>query len=383
MELTLIKSSSQQLLEAQQAIEKLSARKNLTDMLQGVKPVHEALEAIRKATEFPRSQIEEAIKSATLARAMLYDEEAIKRIEAHTHTFTKAHELAAQATAAAHIPADLLRKLEEQNSPWIKAVKSPKLWGDAYDLYKQFQIATARVAETRIGDYIRFSDPLRTGIIDTLSHFGNSYAELWKKLQKTQYELTEFEPIVFEAPPIEIYQSASLLKTFTRRVEDGSFLGLEEAESTLHDIASGVEIQLVELEPKLLKLYRGAKRALNKPGYDSTRHFAASLRELITHTLHLLCPDEEFHCWNTNADLVHNGRPTRQGRLIFICRSISERKFVKFVQADVKATLEFIDLFHEGTHAIEPSFTGVQLQAMLRRAEGLLSYLIEVGLKRS
>jgi len=132
---------------------------------------------------------------------------------------------------------------------------------------------------------------------------------------------------------------------------------------------------------RLLGLYRGAKSALKKSAPDSARHFAISLRELISHTLHLLSPDDEFSSWNRDSSLIHKGKPTRKGRLLYICREVTKGTYTKFVNADVDVTVKFINLFHEGAHSLESSFTEEQRRAMLRRAEGLLSYLIEIGFR--
>ena len=108
-----------------------------------------------------------------------------------------------------------------------------------------------------------------------------------------------------------------------------------------------------------------------------------SLRELVTHTIHKLAPDKKAVKYlKTLGDVeeyLDEGRPTRRGRILYICREIEMGNFSKFVNADAKSTLAFIDLLQEGTHSLEMPYSAPQLTALLSRAEGLLSFLIDVS----
>ena len=107
------------------------------------------------------------------------------------------------------------------------------------------------------------------------------------------------------------------------------------------------------------------------------------LGELITHAIKKLAPDQEvLEYINESIDkqgYMSKGRPTRRGRLKYICRKIDMDGYSTFLNADTTAALGFIDLLQEGTHSLEKPFSQTQMKALLNRAEGLISFLIDVG----
>ena len=52
--------------------------------------------------------------------------------------------------------------------------------------------------------------------------------------------------------------------------------------------------------------------------------------------------------------------------------------YEKFLAKDIAGMLELIDLFQQGTHGIEPSFTEHQLHALRFRVESALRFLLEI-----
>jgi hypothetical protein len=170
-----------------------------------------------------------------------------------------------------------------------------------------------------------------------------------------------------------MYRATDLAYTTSvdERDQEPATLDLEQGDE--------LEVLLAKIDPNFSQLLRGAKYAMNANHPDRIRHFAASLRELITHVLHKIAPDEAVKSWSNEPQHLHDGKPTRRARILFICREIQTPKMSKFLEEDVKSTLSFIDLFQEGTHAVQPSFNDKQIKAMLLRAEGLLRYLIELA----
>ena len=130
------------------------------------------------------------------------------------------------------------------------------------------------------------------------------------------------------------------------------------------------------LDPSLIKLWRGANQALNLKNPDAVRHFATSLRELLTHVIHKLSPDDEVKNWSTSPKHFHNGKPTRRARLLFICKGINHGPFSTFLEKDIDALLACIDIFQEGTHAINVPLKISQLEALKNRAGSSLRLLI-------
>jgi len=52
---------------------------------------------------------------------------------------------------------------------------------------------------------------------------------------------------------------------------------------------------------------------------------------------------------------------------------------MRFVEKDISAILEFLDLIQGGTHAIVISYTSAQLAALKMRMDGSLRFLISVS----
>jgi hypothetical protein len=131
--------------------------------------------------------------------------------------------------------------------------------------------------------------------------------------------------------------------------------------------------------PDLVELLEGARAAFASRGPDYVRHFTTSLRELFTHVLHRLAPDEGMRAWTTAPEDFHQGRPTRAARLRYACQAIDDDRFKDFVKKDVAAVVSFLGLFQGGTHEVTSSYTAAQLRALMARMEGVLHLLLVVS----
>jgi hypothetical protein len=109
-----------------------------------------------------------------------------------------------------------------------------------------------------------------------------------------------------------------------------------EIEEILDESADAIESRLAALSQGLVETYRGGMTALERGGPDWQRHSMVSFRELSTHVLHLLAPDDEV-IPNASADDLHNGRPTRRARLNHIFIQASGSSIASFYEADREA----------------------------------------------
>jgi len=135
---------------------------------------------------------------------------------------------------------------------------------------------------------------------------------------------------------------------------------------------------LPKLNPDLLNMWLGAKQSLESDNADKVRHFTTSIRELVTQVLHSLSPDQDLIKWTTNpTEHIQNKKPTRKARLLYIYREVNNEHFTSFIEADIKATLQFIDLFQEGTHAVKSKLTDKQLMTIKMKTESTLKYLLQ------
>ena len=157
----------------------------------------------------------------------------------------------------------------------------------------------------------------------------------------------------------------------------------EEEKACIDDIRSGVsdvDSLLKQVDPDLVRPYRGIKDAMNSGGVDRTRHVLTSTRELCNHVLRQLAPTRPVTGWveREGLDMLHEGKPTRRARVLYICRRFSEEPLAGFFDADVKGFQELMGLCNR-LHKLDPEFSEMQLRAVVLRTEYLISFIIELN----
>ena len=133
--------------------------------------------------------------------------------------------------------------------------------------------------------------------------------------------------------------------------------------------------------PDIAKMIVGAKQALISNTLEATRHVLVSLREAFTHLLHRLAPDELVIQWvlkQQNPECyLHEKRPTRKTRLLYLCKEVSHDPLVKFFEKDIAATLELINIFQR-VHESESSLSTSQLKCIIAKTESAILFVIKV-----
>ena len=110
-----------------------------------------------------------------------------------------------------------------------------------------------------------------------------------------------------------------------------------------------------------------------------TRYFAASARELLTHTLHQLAPNYELGRWPDATSSDFPRRPTRRLRVKYILRGLAAGAYGRFVDDDVRRTVDLLDALNKHTHSLAGGNDPKVLRLVLRRVEGVLAILLEAG----
>lgn len=139
-------------------------------------------------------------------------------------------------------------------------------------------------------------------------------------------------------------------------------------------------IQLLKaVDSELATPYIGARKALDGTNPDRVRHFLSSQRELWNHLLRRIAPDKHVLAWSPRdrRDLLHNGRPTRKARILYLCRNFSHEPLAKFVDQDTRALVTFVEFFHR-VHELNPTLTDEQLRALLLRTDSWLTYILQI-----
>jgi hypothetical protein len=229
----------------------------------------------------------------------------------------------------------------------------------------------------RLGALIHSAASLQESLYLTLDRFAVSYNDLFDFIGQRPSNILQIEPNVTQYPPLEVFREAALLGEITipedkQDVPDEYQVPIVPEEVSLED-------SLQKINSGLPILLRGAREALNAANPDRARHVVTSIRELFTHVLHRLAPDDGIRAWTNNAQLFDNGRPTRRARLLYINRGINVDPLSNFVDADVNSALTLINALHAGTHEITSPFTDRQLRALVDRMESLLLFLLRLN----
>ena len=231
---------------------------------------------------------------------------------------------------------------------------------------------TRNIQETQIGGLLGISNKISTSLAVGFAGFSKSYERLFDSFEKNNQCILAFRPSLVRMPTIEYYNAAVLTRSVSSdEIDDFDIADDGDSES--------LEYFLVRLDPDLLQLLRGARKALTSSNPDRVRHFSASLRELLTHVVHMLAPEDAVRNWSTSPEDFPNGKPSRSARLRYICREIDHAPFGGFVKRDIDAVLEFFQLFHAGTHAVASKFTERQVKALQIRVESSLRFLCEIS----
>lgn len=291
---------------------------------------------------------------------------------------------------------NLNKKMQELSRPWHanlddlsaqvhEQLRAGDLLARRMSEAMRFSFATeaafSRLHGKSFGDLLGVSPALSREISSSVMAVSTAYADLAKRLNAERRSILSVFPVVLDHPPLEMFNLVDLAQTVTEVEPEPE---LEEVEADVRQRATdcvpvALESALVAVNPGLRVLWEGAKFALATSNPDRPRHVATSLRELMTHILHLLSPDEDVKRWSADPSHYHNGRLTRRARLLYICRGINHAEFTTFVGKDIDAVLAFIDLFQQGTHDINPPFTEAQLKAMLHRTEAAVLFLVNIS----
>ena len=225
--------------------------------------------------------------------------------------------------------------------------------------------------------------PVISGLESSIAHVAASYGGLAESLREIS-DITRLPAFVLPGATREIYTTSFALETlrpWDERDED-------EAETEIQLVAeaeletSGCIILLQQVDPGLARPYIGARDALYGNNADRARHILSSLRELWNHLLRRLAPDDLVAAWipmvSNQKDLLHDGKPTRRARILYVCRELNNDPLTDFLIHDTRALVKLIDLFNR-VHELETELSDEQLRAILLKTDSWLMYLLQIS----
>ena len=225
--------------------------------------------------------------------------------------------------------------------------------------------------------------PVISGLESSIAHAAASYGSLAESLREIS-DITRLPAFVLPGATREIYTTSFALETlrpWDERDED-------EAETEIQLVAeaeletSGCIALLQQVDPGLARPYIGARDALYGNNADRARHILSSLRELWNHLLRRLAPDDLVAAWipgvSNQKDLLHEGKPTRRARVLYVCRELNNDPLTDFLMHDTRALVKMIELFNR-VHELETALTDEQLRAIVLKTESWLMYLLQIS----
>ncbi len=225
--------------------------------------------------------------------------------------------------------------------------------------------------------------PVISGLESSIAHVAASYGNLAESLREIS-DITRLPAFVLPGATREIYTTSFALETlrpWDERDED-------EAETEIQFVAeaeletSGCIALLQQVDPGLARPYIGARDALYGNNADRARHILSSLRELWNHLLRRLAPDDLVAAWipgvSNQEDLLHDGKPTRRARVLYVYRELNNEPLTDFLMHDTRALMKLIELFNR-VHELETALTDEQLRAILIRTDSWLMYILQIS----
>lgn len=225
--------------------------------------------------------------------------------------------------------------------------------------------------------------PIIAGLEGSIAHVAASYGSLAESLREIS-DITRLPAFVLPGATREIYTTSFALETIRpcdERDED-------EAETEIQLVAeaeleiSGCIALLQQVDPRLARPYIGARDALYGNNADRARRILSSLRELWNHLLRRLAPDDLVAAWipgvSNQKDLLHDGKPTRRARVLYVCWELNNEPMIDFLIHDTRALVKLIELFNR-VHELETELTDEQLRAILLKTDSWLMYILQIS----
>jgi hypothetical protein len=197
----------------------------------------------------------------------------------------------------------------------------------------------------------------------------------WDTIALRPEDISTTSLYMARAPGIEVYTASQAAAVISLPVKEFPPID-NDIEEFIDTAVDEFEERLFALAPSLKEMYRGAIETMERGGPDWRRQAMVSFRELTSHVMHMLAPDERVKPW-AKSEHFDKGRLTRRARLEYIFESIAGGEFTNFFKADLKASIELFDLLNNGTHRLTSTATPEQLRYLKGRVVNLVSVMLE------
>ena len=225
--------------------------------------------------------------------------------------------------------------------------------------------------------------PVIAGLESSFARMTASYGSLAESLREIS-DITRLPAFVLPGAAREIFSTSFALESLRPWEERDK----DEAETDIQLVTeaeletSGCIAFLQHVDPELARPYVGARDALYSSNPDRARHILTSLRELWSHLLRRIAPDTLVIPWirseGRQKDMLHNGKPTRRAKILYVCRELNNGPLVDFLVYDTQALVKLIELFNR-VHELKTEITDEQLRAILLKSDSWLMYVLQIS----
>lgn len=244
-------------------------------------------------------------------------------------------------------------------------VRAMEQMGDIF----QFQTPILGMLEGIKKAQLALAMPSQSTWLDSMGGTVSAYQNLMKEILPVE-RFAALPEAVRYYPTIEMHNAAIVT----------SQLLYEETAQPQADIITPDQDDLMDwlrrLDPNLPKMLLGAEETIHSSNPDHCRHFASSHRELATHVLHLLSPNNKVKQWTQDPNhFGKDGKPTRTARIKYIAKNHKNRSFTDFL---VKAFENQMNLLNSDAHRITQEYTDKQLRVLHQNFLSTLGFLKEI-----
>lgn len=251
----------------------------------------------------------------------------------------------------------------------------------------QFQIPPNPLVSTRIHELAHLNEAV-SGAMSSIAwdklaamdrslgrrlvSLSDSYRDIFAGLPKVDIPLPDF---VTELPPRDMIVKSTIVSS--RAVDFQPAHALIDLDHPAY-ARSDVDPMLANLDAGYVTMLDEAVDVTFGDSIGRVRHAAVSLRELCMHVLHDLAPDDTVRAWSQDPNHYHEGCPTRQARVLYICRHVNYGPYGRYLKKSVNATVAFFDALN-GLHEVRPDVCDFQLRLMLTDAIAILRFLLRTA----
>ena len=234
-------------------------------------------------------------------------------------------------------------------------------------------------------DAIRRSVALPELAILRLQNSVNAMTAIYEKMAasiRTCLDITHLPRSVLPGATREVFVTGYAANVLGVSGEADAGQDSPEIQSVVDEVEEEILIcpsLLKDVDPALARPYEGARDALYGTNPDRARHFLSSQRELWNHLLRKIAPDEQVQEWipKDGKDLLHEGKPTRKARILYLCRDLNHDSLTEFVVRDTDALVTLVSLFNR-VHQLKPKLSDLQLRALQLRSDSWLTYILQI-----